>query len=183
MATPPDFSVGQVLTAAQMNAVGLWLVKTQTIGSAVSSVTVSNAFSADFDNYLIQVSGGSASTGTYVRMQLGSKTTGYNFGIFIGAGFGTASGNATFAATVTGTGINYLGYGSSNGITASITVLSPNLAKNTVVQAQVTPHATNSGFGATSAWINDTTQYTAFNLLTESGTFTGGTIRVFGYRN
>jgi hypothetical protein len=40
MATPPDFSSGAVLTAAQMNSVGLWLVKTQTVGTAVSSVAV-----------------------------------------------------------------------------------------------------------------------------------------------
>ena len=46
MATPPDFSVGQVLTAAHMDAVGLWLVKTQTKGvfllvsSYLSSLTL-----------------------------------------------------------------------------------------------------------------------------------------------
>ena len=37
MATPPDFSSGQVLTSSAMNSVGLWLVKTQTVGTAVSS--------------------------------------------------------------------------------------------------------------------------------------------------
>ena len=61
MATPPTFSSGAVLTAAQMNSVGMWLVKTQTVGTAVSSVTVTGAFSADYDNYLILMSGGTGS--------------------------------------------------------------------------------------------------------------------------
>ena len=52
MATPPTFSSGSVLTAAQMNAVGLWLVKTQTVGTAVSSVSVTDVFSSNYDNNL-----------------------------------------------------------------------------------------------------------------------------------
>jgi hypothetical protein len=52
MATPPDFVSGAVLTAAQMNAIGLWLVNTTTF-SAVSSVEINDCFSADFQNYKI----------------------------------------------------------------------------------------------------------------------------------
>ena len=56
--TYPTFTNGQVLPASDLNAIGLWLVKSQTVGTGVSSVTVSNAFSADFDNYRIIYSGG-----------------------------------------------------------------------------------------------------------------------------
>jgi hypothetical protein len=77
MATPPDFTTGAVLTAAQMNAVGLWLVKTQTVGSAVPDVTVTDAFSADYDNYKILYTGGTASGAVGpLNMKLGSSTTG-----------------------------------------------------------------------------------------------------------
>ena len=41
---------------------GMRLVKKQTIGTAVSSVNVTNAFSATYENYLILISGGVAST-------------------------------------------------------------------------------------------------------------------------
>jgi hypothetical protein len=51
MASPPDFTTGQVLTASQMNAVGLWLTSTHTLTSA--SNTLDNIFSDDFDNYRI----------------------------------------------------------------------------------------------------------------------------------
>jgi hypothetical protein len=51
MATPPVFTAGQVLTAAQMNAVGLWKVDSGTF-SAVTSVSLPNGtFTADYDNY------------------------------------------------------------------------------------------------------------------------------------
>ena len=48
--TFPNFSVGETLRSADMNAVGLWLVKTQTFsGSGTAQLT--NCFSADFQNY------------------------------------------------------------------------------------------------------------------------------------
>ena len=55
MPTPPDFTAYTSLAAASLNKVGLWLVKTQAVGSGVSSVTVSSCFSADYDNYLVTV--------------------------------------------------------------------------------------------------------------------------------
>ena len=50
------------LSTSRANPGGLDLVKTQTIGSAVSTVTVSDVFSATYDNYLITINGGSGST-------------------------------------------------------------------------------------------------------------------------
>jgi hypothetical protein len=103
MATPPTFSSGTVLTAAQMNAVGLWLVKTQTIGNAVSSVAVTNAFSTDYDNYKIIISGGASSAQAFLTLQLGASATGYyyaNSGVtYAGVAFvGGASNTTSFQA-------------------------------------------------------------------------------------
>jgi hypothetical protein len=66
MATPPDFTTGQVLTAAQMNAVGMWkMTPTSVSGSGTalsgSNVDLTNAtapvingvFTSDFDFYRI----------------------------------------------------------------------------------------------------------------------------------
>jgi hypothetical protein len=182
MATPPDFTAGQVLTAAQMNAVGLWLVKTQTIGTAVPSVTVSDAFSADYNHYLIQISDGAMSSGAYLELQLGATTSGYSWGIMNGTGFSTASGNATFASSSSSATIRYMGYGDANGINANIKVFSPNLAKRTVVSAEVMPQATNLGYGITTGYVPNNTQYTSFVIDPEGAvTMTGGTIAVYGY--
>ena len=71
----PDFSPGEVLTAAAMDSIGLWLVKTQAVGAGVSTIVVSDAFSANYDNYLITYTGGSASTTMNLSLRLGTVTT------------------------------------------------------------------------------------------------------------
>jgi hypothetical protein len=173
MATPPVFTPGAVLTAAQMNQVGLWLVKTETIGSGVTSVVVSDAFSADFDNYLIQATGGVTSATVTVTMALGGSTTGYYSGATIvtyatGAVTGVAANNA--AAWNVGLATTGL-------INVAVTVMGPNLTDPTTYQSfdsNTTSQARN--------WVgyhSPATAYTSFTLA--GGTFTGGTIRVYGY--
>jgi hypothetical protein len=183
MATPPDFSVGQVLTSATMNQVGLWLVKTQTIGTTVSSVTVNDAFSADYENYLITVTGGASSAVSHIRIRFGATTSGYYFGIVYGTGYGAgAIGIGNAGATTTGTHIERCGYASSNGINAKIDVLSPELPKRTAVMAMYAPDATNEIFGTMTGVVPNNTQYTSFQISPSTGTLTGGIIRVYGYR-
>jgi len=180
------YTAGEVLTAASLNnnfaSGGLQLVKTQTIGSAVSSVTVTGAFSSTYDNYRIIVSGGVGSAATGCDLTLGSTATGYYYFFITGAfNAGTITGvngnNATkFDAVVQqGTGM----------ISGVIDLLGPNLAKNTVLSSVATRSATGaSGIIVSSAgYLNDTTQYTAFTLTTITGTLTGGTIKVYGYVN
>ena len=67
--TYPVFASGDVLNASDMNAVGMWLVKTQTIGTAVSSVQVTNAFSTNYRNYLILLDGGVGSTSSDIALR------------------------------------------------------------------------------------------------------------------
>jgi hypothetical protein len=177
MPTPPTFVTGAVLTAAQMNTIGMFLVKTQTIGTGVSSVTVTGAFSADYDNYKIVYTGGSGSAVNNLQLLLGSTTTGYY-------GFGTYG--ATTATTVLGINDNnaarfgYIGGGGSYGEVAHIDVYNPFATAQTQVSAVITV-ATNFGFYA--GRLDNTTSYTAFTLRPDTGTLTGGTIRVYGYRN
>lgn len=54
MPTPPDFSTGAVLTAAQMNQIGLWKIKEVTLASAADSGTAfQSIFSSSFNSYKI----------------------------------------------------------------------------------------------------------------------------------
>jgi hypothetical protein len=178
MATPPDFTSGAVLTAAQMNSVGLWLVKTQTIGNAVSSVTVTGAFSADYDNYLITVSGGVNSLdGNVLDIKFGSTVTGYYYSLIY-----TAWNNVVTAAGGANVGnINYVAQAGTSSLNGFIEVNSPFLTENTTVRASVA----NSTFygGTTNGLLRNTTSYTSFIMATSAGTMTGGTIRVYGLRN
>ena len=64
MATPPVFTAGQVLTAAQMNAIGQWVVTPKTTFTAASNVGASDVFTSDFDDYLLIIRATTSSTGS-----------------------------------------------------------------------------------------------------------------------
>jgi hypothetical protein len=177
----PDFSPGEVLTAAAMDSIGLWLVKTQTIDATVPSVEVTSCFNADYDNYLVTISGGVSSAAIVdMRLQLGSTNTGY---------YGSRIGTTWAADTVivgrdnNGALFSFVATGTTAGLQGHITINSPNLAKPTTVIAHQAGSATNAGSFNYNGYVAGTTQYTAFTLSPSSGTLTGGTIRVYGYRN
>jgi hypothetical protein len=176
--TFPSFTTGEVLTAADMNAVGLWLVKTQTIGSAVATQAVTGAFSTDYDNYLVTVSGGAGSTADAVlTLQLGSTTAGYYYSLLYAAYNTTplAAGAANAANWV------YCGISNVNGISMAATICAPFLSKGTMISASV-GNRTAYG-GQMNGYLNNTTSYTGFTIGVSAGTMTGGTIRVYGMRN
>ena len=180
MTTPPDFSVGQVLTAAQMNAVGLWLVKEVTIGTGVSSVDVTAAFSSDYDNYRITYSTVDASSdqaGLFFRFGTAASpvTTNYKFGgKFMG-----------YTGTNLDLNQNTPGYWEVGGTETDINagafdVYGPNLAARSTFSAAFA----RSDAAFTIQGIHDaSTQHTGFHLYPSAGTLTGGFIRVYGYRN
>jgi hypothetical protein len=191
--TPARLAVGAngtILTADSAEATGLkWatpaaassgltLVKAQTIGSAVSSVTVTSAFSATYDNYLITVAGGAGSGNNNLRLTLGATATGYYWsGVYMGwnstvNGFGSSNG-AYFT----------VGYGSANAESSYCNIQSPNLAKRTVFSASMIQPDTSGVQANYNGYLNDSTQYTAFTLTLDTGTVTGGVIRVYGYQN
>jgi hypothetical protein len=173
----PDFSPGEVLTAAAMDSIGLWLVKTQTIGTGVSSVTVTDAFSATYDNYKVTFSGGISSTSnSALNLRFGAKTTNYRSGML----YNSWANTPISLGGTTETSILYAGSLSSTGCFVNMDVINPFLALNTLVNASYN-HLNTAGyaFGNT----GDTTSYSDFTLIPTSGTLTGGTIRVYGYRN
>ncbi len=176
--TFPVFNVGDVLTAADMNAAGLWLVKTQTVGAGVSSVNVTGAFSADYANYRITWTGGTMSATDTVRMVLGGAATGYYMTFVYG----------TYAATTILSNVNdnnavrwnNVGAGSTNFASVRLDLYNPQATTRTLMAAQVVwPTISGSAHG----FLDNATSYTDFTLSPGSGTMTGGTIRVYGYRN
>ena len=173
--TYPSFSVGEVLTASDMNAVSLWRITSATIPSAVSSVTVSNVFSSTYDNYLITVNGGTASTDTVLGLRLGAKTTDYRYQYV----YGEWANTPLAAGTTTGDRFQFAGSMSTTGLYMHCVVMSPNLTKPTRVVADgstIGAYSGNlTGFDALG------TSYTAFTILTAGGTISGGTITVYGY--
>ena len=160
------------------NPQGLELIKTQTIGTTVSSVTVSDVFSSTYDNYRVIVSSVSCSANQpSLRMRLGSTITDYSW-----AGFDISYVLASLnAAASSATTYWYIGnFGNATSMSSQVDILRPNLAENTNYSA--TSGSTNWSI-LQNGYLNNTTSYTSFNILPGSGTMTGGTIRVYGYRN
>ena len=81
---------------------GLTLISTTTIGTTVSSVTVSGAFSSTYDNYRINIVGGIASVGDNCNLTLGATATGYYQAVVIVsyAGVDSYSGTANGSSFV-----------------------------------------------------------------------------------
>ena len=176
MATPPVFSAGAVLTAAQMNAVGLWEIKSQTIGTGVTEVEVTGAFSADYDSYLITINGGAASTEPNGRLKLGSTVAGYN-GVWSYVAY---TGGATTNVTDNAAAIwNYVWRPTTTSLQAAIWLHSPFLTEFTWYHSFMTATTVT---GPSSGFLNNTTSYTSFTISPSAGTLTGGTIRVYGLR-
>jgi hypothetical protein len=172
----PDFSPGEVWTAQAADSIGLWLVKSQAIGTGVSSVTVTDAFSAQFDNYKITVAGGVGTVAGALNLRLGAKVTGYRSALNYNAWAGTplAIGSTTATSMV------YAGSIQTDALYANIEIFNPFLATNTLATGY---YNTLTAAGTSIMQTSDTTQYTEFTLIASSGTLTGGTIRVYGYRN
>jgi hypothetical protein len=165
----------QLFTALGGDYPGLRLVKKQTIGTAVSSVTVTGAFSATYDNYKIIVSGGAGSAQAYSQLTLGSTATGY-FAGYLG---NTYIGSSSNAGINNGTNWSFSVFtDGSNGMNGSIELLSPFASKPTFMNSQA---ATNTQSLVGQGILTGSTSYTAFTLTPATGTLTGGTIYVYGY--
>jgi hypothetical protein len=111
-----------------------------------------------------------------LTLQLGASTTGYyyaNAGVtYAGAAFvGGASNVANFQA-----GSTFV----ANGLQANIELQNPFLAKYTFSQSS----GMNTTFATPSVGYHGVaTSYTGFTIAVLSGTITGGTIKIYGYRN
>jgi hypothetical protein len=166
-------------TVALTTDPGLILVKTQTIGSAVSSVGVTSAFSSSYDNYLVTLGGGTASSDCAIGIHLGSSQTAYHGFL----NYGSSTSSTPVGATINNSTLFNFAGGASAGNQAhlSVQLIGPNLAAYTkFVNAA---YANGLNFGTAAGEHRVATAYTSFTLTPSAGTLTGGTIRVYGYRN
>jgi hypothetical protein len=176
--TFPVFASGDVLNASDMNGVGLWLVKSQTVGSGVSSVTVTGAFSADYDNYRITYTGGVGSGGV-IQMTLGAAATQYYSQLI----YATYAGTTVLANVADNNAArwSFVGFGNANFAAVRMDLCSPFQTTRSTMTAN---YVSDANSGTVQGLLNDATSYTSFTLTAASGgTLTGGTIRVYGYRN
>lgn len=177
------FTAGSVLTASDTNTYlansGLVYITQVTVGSGVSSIAVSNCFSSTYENYFVTYSGGTASTtGNSINLQLGSSSTAY-YGILIYASY--AGSGVAMAANNSSASWSWIGgtFG-SNGAVLAANVYQPYLNLYTRIATQT--YNGDAAAGTTQGIHKQAQSYTGFTLVPESGTLTGGTVTVYGYR-
>jgi hypothetical protein len=163
------------------NLGGLVLVRAQVVGTGVTSVAVNDVFSATYDNYIINYSNGNGNSAfQFFNIQLHGITSGYysnrqtNF---------VRGGGFTSAATDNASSFDYCGFGSSTACEMNVMLGSPFLNKRKRFWTGYTEMATDGIAGSAQGMNVNTTSSTGFTLLISPGTMTGGTIRVYGYRN
>jgi hypothetical protein len=178
MATPPVFYSGDVLTAAQMNSVGLWHIKSQAVTGTPTSVTVTNAFNADYENYRILVTGITPTASDSWRLMIGSGRTSGHYGVMqydpsTGAAGSIKTNNAASIYCI-------LNQSNVNNAQFSCDILSPFLATRTTMIGEGFGRLYYCDFGGADDSLNS---YTSFTLTVDgAGTMSGGTITVYGYR-
>jgi hypothetical protein len=184
--TFPSFSPGDILFASDQNAVGLWKILSQTITGTPSTVVVPDAFSNTYDSYRIVISNvtmSSTASGTvmYLRMHDGTNPASTNYN----DGFARVDIAATSVAGVTsnlGSNGVTIGRGTGDKFGTTFDVVNPNLATHTLFP-QLSQINVNTGYMYIGAGMHQTsTAYPAFDIRPSTGTLTGGTINVYGYR-
>jgi len=168
--------------AAWVSAIssGLNLIKTQTIGSAVGSVAVTNVFSSIYDHYKITINGGVGSNNNFHEMILTGSTANYNNKLI----YGTYSNN-----TVSGIGFSaqakwsYTGSISTTSQNMNLEIYNPFAAVATTFSCTFADQIADptSAYGSNAGIHNVATSYTGFTITANAGTITGGTICVYGY--
>jgi len=193
MATPPDFTNGTPLDASSLNRAGMWKIiptggsnvtidstGTVTPTGSPTGLLISGVFNADYDNYMMVMSGLTCSTNSIgLQMYLGTYTGTDFYGNLNYWNWGNGTMNNLPWAN---TGYAYLGIGDAYQCTNfTCHILNPYKAGvRTMYSAQ--------GHGGTNAYHSEGitsvyTQYTSITLFVSSGTMSGGQIRFYGLRN
>jgi hypothetical protein len=156
---------------------GLRLVKKQTVGSGVSVIPVTNAFSATYDNYKIMYSNGVGSTALSLQMTLTGSTANYASSVIYAA----YSGGGVAAASLGTTSWSQAGDCSTGGCSLNVELSDPFNTKLTGFRALTSVMNTAGSTIAQNGLHNVSNSYTGFTLTTNTGTVSGGTIYVYGY--
>lgn len=162
------------------NTSGLVFIKSQTIGSGVTSVSVSDAFTSTYANYYITFTGFyNSGSDAVMTLKVNNSTT-----------YATTFTTTAFSGgAVSGTGTSSTGAGVYVGLTSppiqsfAVSVFNPfDTTRTTIVSGgNIGVSVTlNSGLGTSV----DNNSSSSFSLnIGSSQTITGGIIRVYGIRN
>lgn len=157
---------------------GFTLISSTTIGSGVSSVTVSNCFSSTYKNYRVIVSNSDASSDNYILVKFNNSTGSTYAHSGIRVNYVSSGSNYNFSTADTSIVLGTTGM--NNDTNVAFDVFNPYGTDYTTVAC------TNAGSN-TSGFFNgidkNAASQTGLVFLPGGGTLTGGTIKVYGYKD
>jgi hypothetical protein len=143
---------------------------------STASTTFNSIFSATYQAYLISFTNVLATAADDFNLQLGATTTGYYFG---GAGVPPSGSGANLqGSNVSGFRVSSTGTTKYTG--GNLWLWNPFLSVETTYQTVRINPDTTGNMGAIQGFLNNQTSYTAFTMTMVSGTFTSGTVNIYG---
>jgi hypothetical protein len=171
-------------TALGTKKAGMVLLNTTSF-SGVSSISVSDVFSATYDNYRVDVilTGASTNAADSLRLRVAgadNSTSNYNYaGIFLR----TTAASIPYGNTNQTSFADILAHNNNGNEAFTLNIYSPFAAERTKFNAAGFDHDGTSLLSQFQAGVfAATTSFTGFTLISGSGTFTGR-IRVYGLAN
>jgi hypothetical protein len=179
----PDFSPGEVLTAAAMESISSWKL-VDTDFTASSLVQVENVFSASYDHYEFTLTYiGSAAVNTDLRFHTATATPTTTANYFRYGYYLPASGALVNFHATSQTNAFMDNHSTTSGVIASVSakILNPYL-NNSRTHIYHKAYDPQSGLfiDLMHQWV-DNTRFTGFRIIPSSGTITGN-IQVRGWR-
>jgi hypothetical protein len=183
----PDFSPGEVLTAAAMDSIGLWKVTSGALSG--TSTNFVGCFTTDYDNYRIVVDSiTSNNTGdVYVRF-LANTTPAITQYYWAMRGLSQGATSADNSSGSTSFGFTGWAQVGANNLALGhifMDVSSPKLSLRTFVNTSASGYQSTIGgfFNRTGMFVIDNTnQYDGIQFLTNSATTFTGNVTIYGYR-
>ena len=184
MATPPVFTSGAILTAAQMNSIGLWRISSGTQALTTTPTAFTSLFAgSDYANYRLIVKTTASSGGNKLLFRFLASTT-PSILSYWGNGIGASDSASTTVYFERSSNASALSLGPSVGSTSRVAILDiigPNVAKQTLYTGSYTDISNYSAFSIGGAH-DVATAYDGFDIGTNTGTQTIEW-ELYGYNN
>ena len=179
--TYPSFNSGEVLTASDMNAVGLWKVGSGTLSLTTTATNVTGVFSSTYKNYRLIYNVTARSTTSRIDMRYIIGTTPTSSGYYQGGLGGDYASNTVLYYQRSNNDPQFFGQSNADKMSFSMDIFRPNVASRTNHTGGMVD--VYSGYAYTFGGLqNSDSQFTGFQLFTSTGTATVE-YQIFGYRD
>jgi hypothetical protein len=157
---------------------GLVFIKSQAVGSGVTSIGVTDAFSSTYDDYKVMYSSGTSVGAASLTFGFTGSSTGYYSSVTGTSYAGVAQSIAESNTTL----FSFAGIVTPEGNSLDLTLYGPFASRRTGMQISGRVDIRGAGTAFVGGGFhNVAASYTGFTL-TSSSAITGGTIYVYGYR-